>query len=92
MLNNLDNRNNFDLVRLFLSLGVLCSHSFDLFINSLSFSWGGVTRIYPLGVTCCFIFFGVSGYLIYQSFIRDQSITNIQSLITVKIDLKDQSK
>ncbi len=77
MSSNLDKRNNnFDLVHLFLSLGVLCSYSFDLFLNPLSFTWVSVTRIYPLGVTCCFIFFGISGYLIYRSFFRDPSITN----------------
>jgi len=65
--------NNFNLIRLILSIGVVCSHAFDLFPPSISYTFAKLTQVGSLGECCVFQFFGISGFLIFQSFLRNKS-------------------
>ena len=65
--------NNFNLIRLMLSIGVICSHSFDLFPPSTSYTFTELTRVGSLGECCVFQFFGISGFLIFRSFLNNKS-------------------
>ncbi len=67
---------NFNSVYILLSLGISFSYCYKLFINPLP-DWLIFTNMmHCLGLMCCNIFFGISGFLFYQNFIRNSSITN----------------
>ena len=72
----LDNKNNFDAIRLLAAIGVIFSHAYPALVgsNKTEFFYvlsGGQTT---LGDLCVAIFFIISGLLITQSFLRSASL------------------